>query len=949
MATTLRVFTLAKELGVSSKAIIEKCHAEGIELKNHMAAISIGLAESIREWFSAAGDVTSVEVADRVDVEQARKSRRKGRKEDEVAAGEQPSGATTAVVEPGAAPAEVISEPEPEGGEAAPEATPAVAGEGLTAAPAVAEVAEPESPVVIAGPEVREPAEAPVVSGAEKLVAAAPSVVEERAAEQIPPGEPTGEAEVSAAAVVPPLIRAPEPLVVVPPPPPVIPVKPAGPQVVPTPAELRGPTVVRIEAPEPHRIPRPRPAVARGPLGGPVAPTGPSTARRGRGRGGKKTEEEEAAAGRSRSPRRHGTATDVDQRLREWRDQDLLERKERLASVTGHGLRDRRAAERRRAATPQPGGAQAGRKEPVAITTPIAIKDFCSAVGVPFSVIHKKLLEQTGRMWVINQSIDAEQAELLALDLGVPIQVQKAKTAYERLEDEFAQRERANLQPRPPVVAMLGHVDHGKTSLLDAIRKTHVAAGEAGGITQHIGAYRIDRGEWHVTFVDTPGHEAFTAMRARGANLTDVVVLVVAADDGVMPQTVEAIAHARAASVPIVVALNKIDLPGVDLNRVYAKLAEQELTPSEWGGQTDVIKTSATTGVGIDELLAHLSTLSELMELKADPTVPAQAMVIESQMREGRGVVAQVLVREGTLRAGQCVVCGPGAGRIRALRDASGHMVAEASPGTPVEVSGLDEMPAAGDRLYQVDNQSLAKEIAEEVRQERRAASLESVPKVRTLEAFVLGEAEGEVPELNVIVKADVQGSVEVLRKSLGDFPAEKARLIILHSAVGAVSEADVQLAKASGAIIIGFNVVAEERARQLADQLGVEVRSYRVIYEMLDDLHKALAGLLAPVKHEEVRGTVEVRQVFSVSRVGAIAGCYVTDGVVSRHCKLRLIRDGRIIAEGRPIASLRRFKDDAREVRAGLECGIKVQDFDDVKPGDILQAYEVTEVAQEL
>jgi translation initiation factor IF-2 len=635
--------------------------------------------------------------------------------------------------------------------------------------------------------------------------------------------------------------------------------------------------------------------------------------------------------------------------LREWRDQDLLERKERLASVTGHGLRDRRAAERRRQATPQPGAGQPGRRDAIAIITPIAIKDFCSALGVPFKTISKRLMEQTGQLWTINQSLDAEQAELLALDLGIPIEIQHAKTIYEALEEEFAVRERTHLQPRPPVVTMLGHVDHGKTSLLDAIRKTTVAAGEAGGITQHIGAYRIDRGDWHVTFVDTPGHEAFTAMRARGANLTDVAVLVVAADDGVMPQTIEALAHAKAAGVPIVVALNKIDLPGIDLNRVYARLAEHGLAPAEWGGETDLIKTSATTGQGIDELVAHLSTLSELLDLKADPTVPAQAMVIEAQMREGRGVVAQVLVREGTLRPGQCVVCGPGAGRIRALRDDRGKSVAEVPPGTPVEVSGLDELPSAGDRLYQVENLSQAKDIAQEVRAQRRTATLDATPKARTLEALVRDEAQSGIPELNVIVKADVQGSVEVLRKTLGEFPAEKVRLNVLHAGVGAVSEADVQLARASGAIIIGFHMVAEDRARQLAEQLGVQVRPYRVIYELLDDLHKALAGMLAPLEHEELRGTAEVRQVFSVSRVGAIAGCLVTDGVIQRAHKLRVVRDGRVVAEHKSVLSLKRFKDDAREVRAGLECGIKIQDFDDLKPSDVIQAYEVVQVMQDL
>jgi translation initiation factor IF-2 len=819
---------------------------------------------------------------------------------------------------------------------------------------AVEPVAAAEGAPLDVEPEL-ELVEAPDAEPAE--IAAEPAEPEPIAAEvSAPPApEPQIEVPVVPSPVQQPAVRAPA----VPPPPPPPAVRPAGPQVVPAPAELRGPKVVRIEAPEPTRTPRPRPAAARGPLGpstggATTGGVGTTTAPRrgGGGRGkGRRAEEEEAAKARSRSPRRHGTsAVDVDQRLREWRDQDLLERKERLASVTGHGLRDRRAAQRRRDATPQGGAAPAaGRPAEIAIVAPLPIKDFCAAVGVSYLTLQAKLAQVAGRMMTINQSINAEQAELLALELGIPITVERAKTAYEALEEEFAKRERPNLQPRPPVVAMLGHVDHGKTSLLDAIRKTRVASGEAGGITQHIGAYRLDRGDWHVTFVDTPGHKAFTEMRARGANLTDVVVLVVAADDGVMPQTLEAMAHAKAAGVPIVVALNKIDLPGIDLNRIYAQLAENELAPAEWGGETDLIKTSATSGRGIDDLVAHLSTLSELLDLKADATVPAQGVVIESQLREGRGVASQILIREGTLKPGQVVVCGPGAGRVRALRDDRGRQLDAAGPGTPVEVSGLDELPATGDRLYVVDSLSRAKEIAEEVRQQRRAKSLEVAPKPRTLEALLAGEAEADVPELNVIVKADVQGSVEVLKKSLAEFPADKARLNVLLAGVGAVSEADVQLARTSGAVIIGFHVVAEDRARQLADQLGVEVRSYRVIYELLDDLHKALAGLLAPIRKEEIRAAVEVRQVFNVSRVGTIAGCYVTDGTINRNHKVRLIRDGRVIVEGKSIGSLKRFKDDAREVRAGLECGIKIEDFDDVKPADVIQAYEVVEVAQEL
>jgi translation initiation factor IF-2 len=713
---------------------------------------------------------------------------------------------------------------------------------------------------------------------------------------------------------------------------------------------LQGPRVVRVEAPDPVATPRPRvgPPAAR-PGGAPGASVPGAAPRRGRGKG--RRDEAEEARARARNPRRHDTVlSEVDLRMREWRDQDLLERKERLASVTGHGLRDRRAAEKRRQVSPTTGPQPVGgRREVIMLVTPIALKDFCAAVGTPFSTVSKKLMEQTGRLWMINQTLEAELAELIAMELGVQVEIARARTAYEKLQDMHEVRERNNLRPRPPVVAMLGHVDHGKTSLLDAIRKTSVASGEAGGITQHIGAYRVKRGGWDVTFIDTPGHQAFTAMRARGATLTDVVVLVVAADDGVMPQTIEAINHAKAAGVNIVVALNKIDMPGVDVNRVLGQLAEHELTPSEWGGNIDVIRTSATKGVGIDDLVAHLSTLSELLDLKADPDVPAHGVVIEAEMREGQGVVAEILVREGTLKPGQFVVCGPAFGRVRSLGDDRGRMVREATPGTPVALSGLNELPLAGDKLFQVDSLRQAEEIAEEVRQQRRTESLQSAGKPRTLESLLAGAADGEIPELNVIIKCDVSGSTEVLKKTLGDVPASKARLKILHTAVGAISEADVHLAKASNAMILGFHVVPEDRARQLADQLGVEVRTYRIIYELMDDLTKALQGLLEPIKKEEIRATVEVRQVFNVSKIGTVAGCYVTDGTINRNHRIRLVRDGRVIVESAGLASLKRFKDDAREVRAGLECGVKLENYDDIKPGDVLQALEVVEIAQEL
>lgn len=910
MAQQLRVHHLAKELGVSSKEIIAKCAAEGIELKNHMATISAGLAESIREWFSPGVDVTSIETAEPVDLQKVKKPPRAKKGMTTVAKTAAGAGETAvAVAEPPAtATVEIPFLP------AAPEVRPAE----ISVLPVP--VAEPPPPIE----ELRPAAEATPV-----IERPAPAEVETKVASLEPPVMP----EVSR-----PAARArPEP----PPPKPVV---PAGPQVVPAPAELRGPRVVRIEAPEPVRAPRPRPM--------PFIPSTPPPLREGEvpGRPRERVAEVEAdrTPGRGKSPRRLGRSAEVVlEREREWRDQDVLERKERLASATGHGLRARKSAERRRQTTAA--AAPAIEQREVELVVPATLKGFCAAVGVPYSTVSAKLLEHSGNLYRINDVIDAETAELLAMDLDVKLVVKRDLSALERLKQAYAAIEREHLQPRPPVVAMLGHVDHGKTSLLDAIRKTNVAAGEAGGITQHIGASRIDRGDWHVTFLDTPGHEAFTAMRARGANLTDVVVLVVAADDGVMPQTIEAIHHARAAGVPIVVALNKIDLPGINLDRLYGQLAEHDLTPTEWGGHTDVIKTSATTGTGIDELLAHLSTLSELLDLKADPSISPRATVIEAQMREGHGVVAQVLVREGTLRPGQIVVCGPACGRVRSLIDDRGQRLEAAGPGTPVEVLGLDELPSTGDELYAVRSVAEAKSIVAEARVERRVEALQAQRKPASLEELLAGRGEGETPELNVILRTDNQGSLEALLGKLQAIESDKVKVRVLHAAVGAISEADVHLARASRALVIGFWVTAEDGARQLAEQAGVEIRTYRVIYEVIDDVQKALRGLLAPEQKETLRGKAEVREIFNIARVGTVAGCLVVDGVIGRSNRARLVRDGRIVLPSAPIQSLRRFKEDAREVRAGLECGLKIEGYDDIKPGDVIEAFEVVEAPAEL
>lgn len=915
MAKALRVHNLAKELGVASKEIIAKCQAEGVELKNHMATVSLGLAESIREWFSAGEDVTTVEVAARVDLTKVKK--RKPARKSAAADTAKSSDEDTAVA---------VAEPEEEEKAQAPAAAADDDDQPAAEEKAATAVAEPPA-------EAAEEKQAEVAAEAEKPVEeTAEPVADDAAADE--PEAPAEKADEKPAK--PPIEMPPEP------------VKPRGEQLVPKPAELKGPKVVRIEAPDPVAAPRrARPAASTGGGGGfsPSAPSSPSAP--GRRRRGRESEEE---AKRRQGRRVVGKADDFEGKLREWRDQDLIERKERLKSATGHGLAARRAAGRRRRSSTPTGEHTAPRKNEIEIQTPISAKDFCAAVGVPFGKVFKALMEHTGRPATINETLDHDTVEMLGESLEVEFKFTKAKSPLEKLEDEVENRERKNLKSRPPVVTMLGHVDHGKTSLLDRIRQANVAAGESGGITQHIGAYRIDKGDWHVTFLDTPGHAAFTAMRARGADLTDVVVLVVAADDGVMPQTIEAINHARASGVEIVVALNKIDLPGVDINKIYGELAEQELTPTEWGGNTDVVKTSAASGEGIDELIAHLSELSELMELQADPTVPGVASVVESRMKEGRGNVAQVLVRDGTLKVGQNFVCGPASGRIRNLRNDKGQVVEEAGPGTPVEISGLDELPQSGDVLYIVNDLSQAKTIAGEIKDQRRQAELKAVQSPRsTLEDLLSGTSSTEIPELNVIIKADVQGSVDALKGELDKLPTDKVRTAIKHAGVGAINEADVDLAHVANAIIFGFHVVADDRAKRHADELGVEIRLYRVIYEILEDIEKALTGLLAPIQQEKDEATVEVRKIFNVSRLGTIAGCYVKDGTIGRNHKVRLVRDGRVILENGTLESLKRFKDDAKEVRAGMECGIKIANFNDVKPGDEIQSYTIIEIAQKL
>jgi translation initiation factor IF-2 len=615
------------------------------------------------------------------------------------------------------------------------------------------------------------------------------------------------------------------------------------------------------------------------------------------------------------------------------------------------GLRRRRKGQRRSGSV----STAAPRKANASIQVPCTVRGFSEAIGLPASEVLKKLLSFGAAglesMPSMGSMLDRDTVELLAAEFGVQLDLKSAEDLEKELLAGFdAVDEDPGLRlPRGPVVTFLGHVDHGKTSLLDRILGIDVAARESGGITQHMRAYTVDRNGRSVTFVDTPGHEAFTQMRARGANVTDCAVIVVAADDGVMPQTEEAISHARAANVPIVACINKIDLPGADVERVYQQLAANELLPTEWGGETEVVKTSAVTGAGVDDLLDTLLTIAELHDLRANPDREAAGVCLDASIHEGRGVVACVLVQKGTLRVGDAVVCGEASGHVKAMMNTlTRRKVTEAVPGEPVFVTGLDEPPGAGERFYVVESIALAREIASKRTGIRRQTALSSTPVHVTLENLVDRLGTQKMPTLNLILRADVRGSIEAILKELQKLEHPEVKIRVLQATVGGITEADVQLADASDAVIIGFNVVPDERARSLAEERGVQVRRYDIIYQVTDDLRNALEGMLAPEKREEELGRAVVQRTFSISRIGVIAGCRVIGGVIARNGRLRVIRDSRVIGEY-GIESLKREKDDAREVRDGLECGIKLAGFNDVKEGDILECFRIEEVARTL
>ncbi|HUS73802.1 MAG TPA: translation initiation factor IF-2 [Sedimentisphaerales bacterium] len=850
MATT-RVYLLAKELGVKSTAIVKKCQDEGLDVKNHMATISAGLAATIQEWFSEGDNITTVETATKVDLKKVRIKKKEKRKPPAKKAvkkpkGTKPAAETTAVIEEEPKPTEeqIIEEPEPQ---------------------------EPE-PILPAGP----------------------------------------------------ILEKPEP------------------------ARLSGPQVVRVEAPEPlRRPPKPKPKARYDtPVTEPLMydkqeqlTVAPSKEKKGPPRQAK-----ERTHGRRREEQTAETARKP-KFIRKWRQRDIEERQARLDAARGEGLRLRPI--RKIATKSEREVAALVRPKKAVVSEPITVKDLSSTLAVKSADIISKLMQQ-GVMATANQTISSDVAELVALEFGTELVVERKSRLQEQIRAEFEKRPRKNLKKRSVVATMLGHVDHGKTSLLDKIRSTQVAAGEAGGITQHIGASEVTWDNKKVTFLDTPGHKAFTAMRARGANITDVVVLVVAAEDGVMPQTIEAIHHAEAANVPVIVALNKIDLPGFDINRVYSQFAEQELTPVEWGGKTEVVKTSAITGEGIDDLLEHLDYVAELLELKADDTIPATGWVIEAKMSAQQGPVATLLVKEGRLKKSNVVLAGCAFGRVKTLKNSYGKTIKTATSSMPVEITGLNDVPQAGDRFYCLDDINKAKAAAVENQMLSRESTLAKRTQVTLDNLFSQIEA-GNVKELNIIIRADVQGSVDVLTKYLSELSTDEVKIKILHAAPGGITEGDVVLAEASNAIITGFNVVSEEHVAKIAEAKGVEIRLYKVIYRITEDLQKSMEGLLEPEETEKSLGRAVVRALFKVSRVGAVAGCYVSSGIADKNAKVRLIRDNIVIRDDLNIETLKHFKDDAREVKAGLECGIKIAGFDDIKTDDVFDFYEIVKVARTL
>lgn len=903
----VRVYELAKEAGFKSKELADKLIALGYPIKSHSSTVDEATAAEIRRKVFGSGTievgeeritvrkkpavvrakVTTVRRRSRAEKEEAAR-----KAEEELLAARASEEEEAAVTKEGAVEPEAREESE----------MPAVASEGATAEAEVAPgVGEEAFPAVGAEPEAASPPEAPAGVGEESGEETRAEVPETAAKEVGGSAQPSAEKP-----PVQPEVKRAKGL-----------------------ARVVGKVDIKVE-PErsrpQRRSGRPQtggaPAMADAGSGGVAKPAG-------KGKGKKK-----AVVGTDDNgfgkPRKKGG--------RKGRKVDFSHGDE--AEFVRYRKKKKKGGARRDKTPSVPAAETKAIKKRIKVFETITVGDLARRMGVKASEVIAQLMG-LGVMATVNQALDVDTATLVAADFGY--EVEQGMTEEIEIMQLQEQEEGGEEQPRPPVVTVMGHVDHGKTSILDAIRKTDVASGEAGGITQHIGAYHVQAPSGGITFVDTPGHAAFTEMRSRGAQVTDIVVLVVAADDGVMDQTREAIAHAKAAGVPIVVAVNKIDKDNADPERVKRELGEFGLIPEEWGGDTIYCETSAKRNIGIDELLENIQLQAEILELKADPSRKARGTVIEAQLHKGRGPVATVLIQEGTLRVGDYFVAGLYSGKVRSLTNDRGEQVREAGPSMPVEVQGLSGVPSAGDEFVVVKDEKMAKSVSAARQLKARETELASASKV-SLDNLFEKIAEQEVKELRVILRADVQGTLEAFGQAAEKLSTDEIRVRVLHEGTGSITENDIHLAAASDAIIIGFNVRPTVKVKELAEREQVDVRSYDVIYHALEDIQKAMVGMLEPSYEEQVIGTAEVRETFQVPKVGTIAGCFVIDGKIERNAGVRVMRDGVVIYNGK-IASLRRFKDDVKEVQSGYECGIGVENFNDIKVGDHLEAYTMIEV----
>ncbi|HTQ03097.1 MAG TPA: translation initiation factor IF-2 [Polyangiaceae bacterium] len=936
MTAKLRVYEVARDLGMDQKALVSLLQSSGVpDVRNHMSSIGADVVERIRRQLEKQKAPAPVE--ERIHSAVVKRRARPP------APGAAPASASGAAPAPASHPA-AASPPVPASSPAAaaaPATAPAVVKRAKAPAPAPVIEKEPSAPVaapppspVVAPPRERTP---PPVAAAP---APAPAVVETPAS---PPPAP---------------VAAPAPAT----PAPVAAVSPAPATPAPTPAPAAPPAPVAAAA-TPPAAPAAAPEPAPRATPAPSAPAAP------------------AAAASPVAPKVTVPRTGID--VWEGRPGVPMPQVQRGAPTPRRVQYDPKASAAG-GARPRPGGQFAGGRPPfgrpgmrrpgmggfaaiprpkgpiatqergahkkiVRIEESVSLQTLAGRMQVKATEVLMKLMRLGTTGVNINSTLDADTAKIVASEFGWEVEDTAVSEADQLTAARGASTEEAGTAPRPPIVTVMGHVDHGKTSLLDRIRKANVVAGEAGGITQHIGAYSVETPRGPITFLDTPGHEAFTAMRARGAQATDIVVLVVAADDGVMPQTKEAANHAKAANVPVVVAVNKIDKPEANVERVKRQLAEIGLTPEDWGGETLFTEVSAHTGQGIDTLLEQILLQAEVLELRANPTGPATGIVVEAELDRGRGPVATILVMDGTLTRGDVVLAGAAHGKVRAMSDSVGRQLQTAGPATPVVIVGLNDVPGAGDQVHVVKDVKKAQEIAETRKtKERRSLVPSTGQKAMSLEDLHKALQEVEQLELKLIIKADVQGSVEAVSDALTRLVSEKVKVSVVHAAAGAITEGDVNLAVAAGAIIIGFNVRPAGKAAALAQKEGVQIRHYSIIYNVVDEVKAAMEGLLAPTQVEKLIGKAEVRQIFRISKAGNIAGSMVLEGVIKRSSTAKLFRDGAELWAGK-LSNLKRFKDDVREVKEGFDCGIALEGFDEVQPGDVIQAYEIETVKQTL